>query len=257
MAVDMHTALPAGTRLFRRNLAQQYRHSSLGLFWAFLPSIVTAIALSIGQQTHLVATKQGVVPAPYYGVFGLAVVQSLLDGMNTLRIVFEKYSMILKRNNVPLEGMLMSGVLETLFGLAVRLLMLIIVSIVFHVRPVASVLLAVVAMSGFCLCGCGIGMFLAPFTSLKKDLDNILPYLPWIIFATTPVFTQTPAASPLTVIHKWNPLTYPLGGVRHLAYGAHGSVLAALLMVPLGMALTSIGWIFCRMWRPYITERML
>src|ERR1700722_4045337 len=64
---DLKASVPTARRIFVRGLAQQYRYSSLGLLWAFVPVVTTAIALSIGQKTRLITSVPGEVPPPFYG----------------------------------------------------------------------------------------------------------------------------------------------------------------------------------------------
>src|SRR5580700_5564738 len=65
---DLRGAWPTTWCFFRRSLTQRYRYSSLGIIWAFVPSVITALALIIGQKTRLIS--YGPVPPPFYGVFG-------------------------------------------------------------------------------------------------------------------------------------------------------------------------------------------
>ncbi len=254
---DAAKSLPAARRLFIRNLATQYRHSSLGLAWAFIPVIITAVAISIGQKTQIISTHRGDVPPPFYGVFGLAMAQTFVDGVNGLRMVFDKHAMILKRNRVPTEGLIAAAFIDLLFGLFIRLTMITLVCMVFKVKPVATFPIAIVGFLGILLSGAGLGLMLAPFSSLKRDIDSVMNYFPWILFAITPVFVKTTPGTTVALIHQWNPLGYVMNSTRSLMYGAPGPRWAAVIAVPVGLALITFGWLSCRFCRPYVVERML
>ena len=248
---------PAARCLFRRHLAQQYRFSSLGLVWACAPAVATALVLVAGQRTHLIDEAKGGVPAAFYGVFGLTLAQTFLDAITVCRRVFIQHQPVLRRQNVPLEGFILAALLEAGFNLLLRLGVLAVICFLCSVVPTAALPVALWGICGVLCLGAGCGLLLAPFNSLGRDIDNLMALFPWLLFAVTPVFVGVAAGSVFARIHAVNPLAWLFDGIRAAAYGGNGSLLAAACGPLVGVALLIVGWLFCRLARPFVVERML
>ena len=254
---DLRGCGTTARRLFLRHLAQQYRFSSLGLLWAFAPSAITAVVLIGGQRAHILR-KGEAVPAAFYGVFGLAMAQTFLEALNATRRIFASHQQLLRRQNVPLEGIIVAGFIDTAFSLLVRLAVLAVVFFAFSVPLVpATVAIAAIGFVGIALVGGGLGLLLAPLSSLKRDVDNLFGILPWMLFAVTPVFVPAPATGYLSWIYWLNPLARMFDGIRVAAYGGVGDPFAAFRGAVMGIVVMIIGWVFCRIARPHVVERML
>lgn len=254
---DLRACGPTARRLFLRQIAQQYRFSSLGLLWAFAPPALTALVLIGGQRAHVVNQGAGVSGA-FYGVFGLALAQTFLEALNATRRVFASHQQLLRRQNVPLDGLIVAGLLDVGFNMIVRLVVVATVFFLFSVAPARSTLpLAAVGFVGIAVLGAGLGLLIAPLNSLKRDIENLFGLVPWILFAVTPVFMPLPEGSRFSQICDWNPLTRLFDGIRAAAYGGEGDPSATLRALLLGMMIMLMGWLFCRIARPHIVERML
>lgn len=255
--VDLRACGPTARRLFLGHIAQQYRFSSLGLLWAFAPSILTALVLIGGQRAHVVGQGGGVTAA-FYGVFGLGLAQTFLEALNATRRVFASHQQLLRRQNVPLDGLIVAGLLDVAFNMVVRLIVIVTVFFVFSVPPaVATLPLAFLGFVGVAVLGAGLGLLVAPLNSLKRDIDNLFGILPWILFAVTPVFVPLSTESRFGQICQWNPLTRLFDGIRAAAYGGDGDPSAVFRGLILGLVIMFVGWMFCRIARPHIVERML
>jgi ABC-type polysaccharide/polyol phosphate export permease len=74
---------------------------------------------------------------------------------------------------------------------------------------------------------------------------------------TTPVFVPAAAGSLFGRVCAANPLSWLFDGIRAAAYGGHGSPIAAGIGLVIGLLLLFVGWMFCRIARPHVVERML
>ena len=256
---DLRAAGPTAHRFFKRSLTQRYRMSSLGVAWAFAPSVITAIVLIAGQRTSLLGqSDQSTVPSAFYGVFGLAVAQTFLEALNGLRVLFTNHQHMLRRKNVPLEGLILAAFIEIFFNTLIRLVVLTIVFFLFGVAPKLMTLpIAIGGLFGVMLIGGGLGLLIAPLNSLRSDIDQVIHLLPWMLFAVTPVFVAPSAGTILERIYQLNPLAWLFDSIRTTAYGASGSLYPALLGPFIGLFLIITGWFICRFCRPYIVERYL
>ncbi|NJN85659.1 MAG: hypothetical protein HC881_04235 [Leptolyngbyaceae cyanobacterium SL_7_1] len=108
-------------RMFLQGIAQRYRYSSLGLFWAFMPSVMIAVVLTIGQRTNVLGSSRGQIPPQVYGIFGLIMMQTFLEAMHSQRNFLSRYCYLLVRQKIPVEGLILSGIGEAIFAFGVRL----------------------------------------------------------------------------------------------------------------------------------------
>lgn len=255
---DLTLAVPLAKRLFLQNIAQRYRYSSLGLFWAFVPSALIAILLTVGQRANIPGISDGGFPPQVYGIFGVIMMQTFLESLINQRMFLSQYIHLLIRQKIPIESLILAGLGEAAFSFIMRLPVLIAVLIFFNVIPKPTALLAPLGFAVIIALGAGAGLLLAPWNALSKDVESLLQFMPWLFFGLTPVFV---AASPGNWYYKMfliNPLTYPFEAVRSWTYGAPMIYPPALwLVIPLSVMLLLGGWLFCRLSLPYVIERSL
>ncbi|MEA5581048.1 ABC transporter [Nodularia harveyana UHCC-0300] len=264
--LDLRSSSGFAKRLFLQNIAQRYRYSSLGLFWAFVPSALIAILLTLGQRDAATPTfgdripllMVGTVPPQVYGIFGLIMAQTFLEALNIQRVSLNQYIHLLVRQKIPLEAIMMAGLAESTFGFLMRLPVLIAILLVFNINPALTFPLAFLGIASIISFGSGLGLLLAPWNALSKDLENVMQFFPWIIFLVTPVFVVIQPGNWLYSLQQFNPLTYLFEGTRFLAYGV-GTVntLVLSILIPLTVILILVSWLFCRLCLPYINERSL
>lgn len=256
--LDLRSSSEFSKRLFLQNIAQRYRYSSFGLFWAFVPSALTAIVLTLGQRDRLSILIGGAVPPQVYGIFGLIMVQTFLEALNIQRVSLNQYIHLLARQKIPLEAIMMAGFAQSAFGFLMRLPVLIAILLIFNITPALTFPLAFLGIVSLISFGAGLGLLLAPWNALTRDLENIMQFFPWFLFLVTPVFVAVKPGNWLYFLQQFNPLTYIFEGTRFLAYGV-GTVntLALLILLPLTVLLLLVSWLFCRLCLPYIIERSL
>ncbi|AFZ59057.1 ABC transporter permease [Anabaena cylindrica FACHB-243] len=256
--LDLRSSSAFAKRLFLQNIAQRYRYSSLGLFWAFVPSALIAILLTLGQRDGISILIAGTVPPQVYGIFGLIMAQTFLEALNIQRVSLNQYIHLLVRQKIPLEAIMMAGLAESTFGFLMRLPVLIAILLVFNISPALTFPLAFLGIASIISFGSGLGLLLAPWNALSKDLENVMQFFPWVLFLVTPVFVAMQPGNWLYSLHQLNPLTYLFEGTRFLAYGVGTvNILALFILLPMTIILLLVSWLFCRLCLPYIIERSL
>lgn len=254
---DVFSCRTTAWRLFLRHLAQQYRLSSLGILWAFAPAALTAMVLIGGPRSHVIGPS-GDVPAAFYGVFGVALAQSFLESVNATRRVFTNHHQLLRRQNVPLDGLIVASLVDVAFNMLVRLSIVAAVFFLFSIVPLPATLpLALVGYFGVAILGAGVGLLVAPINALKRDMEHAFALLPWALFAITPVFVPAAAGTLFGRIAAANPLAWYFDGIRAAAYGGLGFPAAAIGGTAAGIVILVCGWLFCRIAQPHVVERML
>lgn len=126
---DLTLAFPLAKRLFLQNIAQRYRYSSLGLFWAFVPSALIAILLTVGQRANIPGLSDGGFPPQVYGIFGVIMMQTFLESLINQRMFLSQYIHLLIRQKIPIESLILAGLGEAFFAFLMRIPVLIAVLI--------------------------------------------------------------------------------------------------------------------------------
>lgn len=254
---DLQASWGTAKQLLQKQLAQQYRYSWLGLFWAVMPSALIALVLMGGQQASIRIGEISV-PGAFYGVFGVAMAQTFIEAINTSRLIFTRNQQLFRRYKVPLDGFILAGFLEVLLNAAVRLMVVGIVFISFRIFPATQTLpLCAIGFFAVACQGTGLGLICAPLNSLKIDFDNFFVFAPWIIFAVTPVFSPLKTGSIFFVVSQKVPLTHLFESTRTAAYGGSTDPWGVIPGLVLGLFMMGTGWAFCRLARPYVIERIL
>jgi lipopolysaccharide transport system permease protein len=255
---NLQTSRGIAKRLFLQSVAQRYRYSTLGLFWAFMPSAIMAVFLTLGQRAKIAGLSQGAIPPQVHGIFGLVMAQIFIETLNNQRVILTQHRYLLTRQNVPIEGLVLGSLAESIFALFVRLPVLIVILLVFNITPAITAPISLLGFATLIVLAAGLGLFLAPWSALSRDLDNVMQFFPWFLFAATPVFITVQPGSWLYFVYLLNPLTYLFEATRWLAYGVGEIHLGVLLVLLPGVWLLLIGgWLFCRLCLPYVIERSL
>lgn len=244
-------------RLFLRNIRAMYRQTLLGLFWAFLPPIAnTAIWIFLRSQDVFDSGDTGVHPTLFI-LTGMILWQSFIESFQMPLDIVRMNRPMISKLNFPRESLLLVGLGEVVFNLAIRLLLLIPAFLVYQVSLSWHALAFPLAVGGLILVGVSLGMLLMPIGSLYEDvgrfITTIMPF--WMI--VTPIIYAPLTSWPGSLLNWINPAAPLLilsrdlllsDSLDHLAVGA-GFGLAAI-------PLTLLGLIVYRISMPVLIERM-
>jgi lipopolysaccharide transport system permease protein len=253
---DLGRALPLARRLFARELATRYRHSTLGVFWASMPAAATFVLLTMGVRAGLSGTASSGLAVPLQGAFGMIFVQTFLEALAGQRTLFAAFRHELAQQT-PLEAIVLARFAECTFGTAMRLAVVVLAMLAFGVR-VEAVALALPCFLVAQLLGAALGLVLAPWSALSRDAEHLMWALPIVVLVTTPVFVPLAQAGVRRWVQLANPLTHLLEAARFAAWGGvrfgfGGSVLALAASV----LLLALGWAGCRLSLPYVREHAM
>jgi len=76
MGRSLLTSRELAWRLMVRDIKAQYRQTGLGLFWAFIPPIVTAAGLTIERDAQVINLGETDLPYPAYVMFSMTLWQT-------------------------------------------------------------------------------------------------------------------------------------------------------------------------------------
>lgn len=257
MRRDLLAARGLAWRLMVRDISAQYRQSLLGIFWAFVPPIATAVGLTLANNAKVLNVGMTDLPYPAYVMFSMALWQTFVESVTGQVQVVVNAKPLLARINFPREALVLSQLGQVAFNFSIKLILIVGLFLWFKMPVTWAVLLAPVALIHLVALGTGVGLLLAPLGALYEDVSKglTLAMAAWLFF--TPVIYPVPQSGLFAALVQLNPVTSLLMTTRELAtigvvsnapafWGA--SLFAFLLLLS--------GWLFCRLAMPFIIERI-
>ncbi|UOO13128.1 MULTISPECIES: ABC transporter permease [unclassified Synechocystis] len=257
MRRDLLASRGLAWQLLVRDIKAQYRQSLLGVFWAFLPPIVTAVALLVAKDVGAINVGATSIPYPAYVMFSMALWQTFVEALNGPVAAVGAAKPMLAKINFPREALILAKLGEVFFNFGIKLLLIVALFIWFRIPVSEMVILAPVALVHLVGLGTGIGLWLSPLGALYQDIGRAIPLLmtPWLLL--TPVIYPPPTKGWFSVLVNWNPVTPLLVTVRDLATVGMVSEPAGFWWASgLMVILLLSGWLFYRLAMPFIVERM-
>ncbi|MCX6360793.1 MAG: ABC transporter permease [Armatimonadetes bacterium] len=252
---DLRASLPIARSLLAQRLRQRYRHSSLGFLWAIVPAAFVSVVMTIGRKARFPLMDTGPIPPQVYGLYGIVMMQSFLEALNAERMAISGNRQLLSRQRIPLEGMILAGAGEMLVSLSMKLVAVGFVCLLLSAPPAPTLPLGLLAIAQVAVLGVALGVAMAPWNAMSRDLDHVMLFLPWVLFATTPIFIRPQHGSGLARVFALNPLAWLVDNARAYACTGRGS-LSLLLGATAALTLLLGGaWLLTRLCLPYALER--
>ena len=257
IAKDAWSGRDLAWRLFLRNVRGMYRQTFLGLFWAFLPPIANTAVWIFLRQQGVFDTGEMTVNATLYILTGMILWQSFADAIQMPLKVLNQNKRMVSKLRFSREALIMLGIGEVFFDLAIRMLLLIPAFLWFGVSLSWALLLAPLTIVLMVLWGTGIGLLLMPIGALYQDVGRFLrlaiPF--WMII--TPIIYVAPDTFPGSLLVWLNPASPLLLLSRDLILVGGSSfwvpaILVGILTVPLFL----LGVVVFRISIPVLVERM-
>ncbi|GIV76492.1 MAG: transport permease protein [Litorilinea sp.] len=254
---DLGASRELAWRLFIRDISAQYRQSLFGVFWAFVPPIVTALIFIVLQTRNVVNFGETDIPYPVYVLVGTTLWQLFTESLNApLKSVTAARALLVKIN-FPREALIISAIWQVLFNLGTKLLVLAAIFWIFRLELTWGILGGGLAMVMLLLLGIGIGLLLTPLGMLYTDVATSLPIVTQMLFFVTPIVYPPLRTFPLSLVTVLNPVSPLLIGARDLlTKGTLENGLAFSVVSVLTLFLLLGGWLIYRVALPILIERM-
>lgn len=254
---DMFTSRFLAKQLAVRDIKAQYRQSYLGIVWAFITPLTTALVWVILSWSGTVKLTDTGVPYPIYVFSGTLIWSILTDSINAPMTNTTAARGILSKINFPKEALILSGVYKLISNSIIKIALLLFLLIVYGVDFHSSILLFPFAFLGIIFCGTTIGLFVTPLGMLYNDIGKIISMGLGFLMYITPVVYAIPKTGFLKILMELNPLTPLLLTTRNLLAGQNLEYLTYyFLIIVCCVPLFFIGLIFYRISIPIIVERM-
>lgn len=257
MGEDLWRSRELAWRLLIRDLSSQYRQSFLGVFWAFVPPIVTAVGLTLANNAQVLNIGQTDIPYPAYVIFSMTLWQTFAESVSGPIQAVDSAKPMLVRINFPREAIILSQLGQVGFNFLIKLILIIGLFSWFRIPVAWTVLLTPVALIHLICLGTCVGLFLAPIGALYQDISKGLTVALGLWFFLTPVIFPIPQIGSFATLVHLNPVTPLLVTIRELAT-------TGILSNPVGFWIASglavggliLGWLFYRLALPFAIERM-
>ncbi|MEZ6095473.1 MAG: ABC transporter permease [Pirellulaceae bacterium] len=250
-------------RLFVRQLRGMYRQTLLGMFWIFLPPIAnTAIWVFLRSRNVFDFGDDPSSPlaglnTTAYILTGMILWQSFVDALQMPMDTVSSNRGMVTKLNFPREALILQGLGDLSFNLAIRMLLLVPTFIFFGVSLHWGVLAAIPVILLMLLFAVGLGLILLPFGSLYHDVGRFIgiaiPF--WMII--TPIIYYLPNTSPGNLLNWLNPASPLLVASRDLLLmGTTEHVAASVVFGLIAIPTFIVGLIVYRIAIPALIERM-
>lgn len=257
MGRDLLASRELAWRLLVRDLSAQYRQSLLGIFWAFIPPIITAASFSLAKSNGIINIGNTELPYPAYVMFSMTLWQTFTEAVTGPIQAVSSAKSMLARINFPREALIIAKLGEVFFNFGIKLILIVGLFIWFKIPVTWSVILAPLALIHLVLLGTFIGLLLAPIGALYQDINRALTLIIGFWLFLTPVVYPIPSSGVFGTIVKLNPVTPLLVATRELATTGivsdpQGFWFASLIST-IGLL---IAWVVYRLAMPFVIERI-
>ncbi len=254
---DMYNSRFLAKQLAIRDIKAQYRQSYLGILWAFITPLTTALVWVILSKSGTVKLIDTGVPYPVYVFSGTLLWSIITESINGPLNNTNAARGILSKINFPKEALILSGVYKLISSSVIKLGLLLFFLIIYRVGFHPTILLFPFAFLGIIFVGTTIGLFIAPVGMLYNDIGKIINLGLGFLMYTTPVIYTIPKEGLLKTLMEINPLTPLLLITRNLLVGQSLEYLTFyFLIIVCCIPLFFIGLVFYRISIPIIVERM-
>jgi lipopolysaccharide transport system permease protein len=257
MLSDLNASRELAWRLFVRDFSARYRQSVLGIFWAFLPALLSGLVFIILQAKNVVNFGKVDMPYPVFAIIGTTLWQIFSESINAPLKAVQNGKAMLTKINFPREALIVAAFYDVLSGVAIKSLVILTVMLFFKMPLSTGLLYSIPAVLVVTLLGMALGLFLTPIGMLYSDIGSALAvFLPFWFFVT-PVVYPPPLTFPYSLIATINPVSPLLIGARDLM--TKGIILDATLFITVSSCSVIglfVAWIIYRITMPIIIERM-
>ncbi len=257
MLADLLASRELAWRLAVRDISAQYRQSMLGVFWAFVPPLLSGLLFIVLHQRNVVNIPDTGMPYPLFVLVGTTLWQVFAEAVSAPLRVVTGAGAILAKINFPREALILSALYQTLFGFLIKAVLLGGVLLYFGTPLRPKSLLALVTIFFLIWLGLAIGVALTPVGMLIADVSQLITLGLQLGFFLTPVVYPAPEAFPYSLLATWNPVSPYLLSSRTLL--VHGTAAYLTPMVAVSVCLlggTVLVWLLYRVSMPIIIERI-
>lgn len=254
---DMYSSRFLAKQLAVRDIKAQYRQSFLGILWAFITPLLTALVwifLTISGTIQITDTG---IPYPVYAFSGTLIWSIITESLNSPTQSTKSARGIISKINFPKEALVLSGVYKLLFNSSIKVVLLILFVLIYGTGFHSSQLFFPLIILGAVLFGTTIGLFLTPISMLYNDISRMISMGLSFLMYVTPVVYGIPKEGVMKTLMEYNPFTPFIVTARDLVTGTDPAFLYYFLaVIAVCIPLFFLALIIYRISIPVIVERL-
>lgn len=240
-----------------RDIKALYRQSYLGILWAFITPVLTALVWIMLRQSGAVTLTDTLIPYPVFVFTGTLLWSILVESINSPMQSTTASKSILTKINFPKEALIVSGIYKMLFNSMVKLLLLLLFILFYGMDLQWQMLLFPLSIFGVVIVGTTLGLLITPMGLLYKDIGKIITFGMQFIMYITPVVYVIPKIGIMKSIMEFNILTPLILVPRDLLTGVFPEYLGYyFLVLGLSVPILFLGLVFYRLAIPIVVERV-
>lgn len=244
------------TQLAERDIKAQYRQSYLGIIWAFITPLATAVVWIFLNISGTIKISDTGMPYPVYAFSGTLIWSIITSAINTPTQSTNGARGLLSKINFPKEALVLSGILKLLFESSIKIILLLLFVFLLGIGFNWSLFLLPLVILGSIMFGVTIGLFLTPVSMLYTDISRIISMGFSFLMYITPVVYSIPGEGLMKTVMEINPFTPIILTSRDFITGNSPEFLSYYLWI---LAVTVpfflLGLVFYRISIPIIVER--
>ncbi|NJK27870.1 MAG: ABC transporter permease [Coleofasciculaceae cyanobacterium SM2_3_26] len=255
---DLLASRELAWRLLVRDISALYRQSILGIVWAFLPPIVTAVGMVMASNAKVISIGATDIPYPAYVMFSMALWQTFVEALSGPVIGVTSAKQMLAKINFPREALILSTVGQVFFNFGIKLILIVSLFLWYRIPITWSIVVAPVALIHLVMLGVAIGMLIAPMGALYQDFAKGLTLATGFWLFLTPVIYPVPKNEGVFgMLVNLNPVTPLLVTTRELStQGMVSDPLGFWVTSAIAFGLLLFAWLVYRLAMPFVVERM-
>lgn len=240
-----------------RDFSARYRQSVLGVFWAFMPALLSGLVFIILQANNVVNFGRVDIPYPVFAIIGTTLWQIFSESINAPLKAVQNSKSMLTKINFPREALIVAAFYELIFSMAIKSVVILAVMLFFKMPLGPGLIYSIPAVLFLILLGMVLGLFLTPLGMLYSDIGSALAVLIQFWFFITPVVYPPPQSFPYSLIAVFNPVSPILAGARELM--SKGIIVDAVPLITICCCTVAgffVSWIMYRVTMPIVIEKM-
>ncbi|MFC1711958.1 ABC transporter permease [Patescibacteria group bacterium] len=224
-------------QLFLRNFKSRYKQSFLGWAWIFLLPIVTMGTFLLLNMSGVI--KIGDIPAPYpiYGLLGVSIWGIFSNGWLSLTDSITSAEQLVTKINFPKESLVISSYGHVVVDFLIRLLLVLIVFLVYGLRPSLLLSFFPIFILPLILLTLGLGFITSVLNVIVRDTKKIISVGMNFFLFLMPIMYTIPEKGLLSVVNKYNPIYFLINTPRDV-------IISGNINNPVGFVISAVFSLF-------------